>query len=135
MVSYMKDHMSRRRVLVGLGGMAAVGLAGCTEDATDHSAGAQPDQSMDVEIVEHELQRDDLDNAAIDVLIENTGDESINYLEAQAVVHNAANERVGDGLANTTNVPAGERVRFDVMTTVDFEAVDHYEVEARTNAM
>lgn len=132
MQTYMKDHVTRRRVL-RIGAVFAAGLGGCTEGATDHSAGAQPDQSMDVEIVEHEMQRDDLGNATVDVLVENSGDESINYLEAQAVLFNAADERVGDGLANTTNVPPGEQVRFDVLTTADYDAVDHYEVNARTS--
>lgn len=141
MVLCVKDHMNRREMLTGLGGVLAAGLAGCSGSASDSDsdvgepAGDNPGGTVEVEIVEHEVVENDLGDAEARGLVENVGSIEIDLLEVDVVVYNAAGERIGDGYTNAPDVPPGEQVRFEAFTTADYGKVADYEIEAYTRVV
>ena len=146
--------MERRKILRALAVGIAVPAAGCAEDdgPDDEDSGTvsgEPgdqesesgdadenddsddsgDDSGGLEIVEHEFYEEDFE-AGVEGTVENTGDESIDYVEVRVEFYDDEGVRIEDGIDNTEDLDGGEQWRFDVVYLGDDpEAVEDYDIE------
>lgn len=158
----MNDELTRRSAIVGLGSISIAALAGCTSDddgstasgsSDDGSNGDDDDDSTEngsngddeneedgdedgsVEILDHEIVEPDV-GSYVDVegtLENNTGEEQ-SYIEVGVVFRDEDDTRIDDSFTNFSDVEDGETLSFDIMTTVEPDEFDEYELETSTEA-
>lgn len=134
----MLECMYRRNFLIGTGATVTTLLAGCTGEESTTVESDNGDDSDDGDngglvIEEHELVEDDFTTQIEGVLLNDTGDEQ-SYVEVRSTIYDEDDVRIDEFFANTTDLSAGERWRFEVLVTVDAEEIDRYELEASTSA-
>lgn len=145
--------MRRRTLIQTIGSTALVAVAGCGTSESDVAEGngdndnnndtpepedtpedddtsTPEDDSPPVEILEHSLEEDDLGNARVVGKMENTTDDELSYMQVQARFFNADDERIGEAMDNASDVGSGTVVNFEIMSTVEADNVDRYELEA-----
>jgi hypothetical protein len=119
--------MDRRAYLsLGVGAMAAI--AGCS-DETDFEEGntggngnGDSDSSGDsddaLEILEHELVRENAGSASETVSVEgraeNVGDQQLSYVEVRARFYNEAGDQLDSSLDNTNDLDPGTTWAFEI---------------------
>lgn len=107
-----------------------------SDDAEEtEEAQEEEEDTPDVTILEHELVKTELDDAHVEGKVENTSGEEQSYIGLEAKFFNADDERIGDGMTNATDVDADTVVNFEIISTVDYEEVDSYELEASTSPL
>jgi len=130
--------MERRRFIIGIGTVSTIALAGCSEEETteassDDGGDDGNDDDGGLVIEEHELVEDDFSVQIEGILLNDTGEEQ-SYVEVKSSVYDEDDVRIDDFFTNTTDLPQGEKWRFEIPVTVDAEEVDRYELEASTSA-
>lgn len=125
-------------------------IAGCgSESSSDESGGSADDgdggnedtssgdgDSGDggggggsLEIVEDEFYEEDM-GAGVRGVVQNNGDEEIAYVEVKAEFLDSEGTRIGDGLANTSDLGAGQKWEFDAAyLDTDSSEVEDYQIE------
>jgi hypothetical protein len=106
-------------------------LAGCTESG-DTSSGSN-DTEPDIKILDHELTSGSTGLATVEGTVKNVSGAEQNYIEVTATLFDDEGTRLGEGLDNASDVPAGQDVRFECMTSVEASDVENYEVDASTS--
>lgn len=152
MVQYNADRRTVLKTTVAT--LSGVALAGCSgeDDGADSASGSndnandggdsdsggneggeQDEDTPDVTILEHELVKSDLGDAHVEGKVKNTSGEEQSYVGIEAKFFNEAGERVGDGMDNADDVGDGRVVNFEVISTVEYDEVAEYEIEASTS--
>jgi len=127
---------NRRRFLSGVVTIGAVAIAGCAgddEETTVEGNNGENGGGEGLVIEEHELVEDDFSVQIEGILLNDTGEEQ-SYIEVKSTVYDEDGVRIDDFFTNTTDVPDGERWRFEVAVLEDAEDVEDYELEASTSA-
>jgi len=128
--------MDRRKFIASVGTVGTVAIAGCSGEETTTSSSGDTESSDDSEglvIEEHELVDEDFITQIEGVLRNDTGEEQ-SYIEVKSTVYDEDDVRINSFFTNTTDVPNGERWRFEIPVTEDAEDVERYELEASTSA-
>lgn len=144
--------MNRRSYMALTGGAVVTSLAGCSgEDPdfeegnsdSDGGGGGGSDEATvqdDVEILEHELVREDEGGVAEQVSVEgraeNTSDESFSYVEVRARFYNQNGDLLDSFLDNINDFGAGQTWAFEVMYPAigeDAQEVADYDIAVGTS--
>lgn len=136
--------MERRKFISAIGATAAVGtLAGCTDEANtdsgssssseENSSSEDPEETGDLEIVEHGFYEESFGGGVEGVIVNNTGD-TLSYVEVEVVFFNADGQRLGSNLSNTSDLPDGQEWLFEIMHLGDFDDVEDYEITVTDTA-
>lgn len=144
-------NMNRRTFLTTSGIALSASLAGCAEEDnadtassdnaentnTDTESDSNSDSGSDsdgsVKILDHELVVEDF-STSVQGRVENATGEDQSYIEVTATFYNANDERIDENFTNSTDVPDGEVVHFEVLFLGDDpDATDHYELETATS--
>lgn len=83
-----------------------------------------------LEITEHELVEDDFSVSVEGVLGNNSG-ETVDYVEVGATFYDEEGRRVEDNYTNTTDLEDGEEWLFEILTTLDADEFEEYEIGIR----
>lgn len=75
----------------------------------------------------------EFENATVEGKVKNTSGKEQSYIQVSAKFFNDANERIGEGMDNSTDVPDGQVVQFEIYATPKPDEIDHYELEAATS--
>lgn len=152
-----------RRTYLALGGVAVTALAGCTDgddreyesgDGTDDQDGNQgdevestptptedpePDPETALEILEHELIREDggtaVETVSVEGRAENVSDRQLSYAEVRARFYNEAGDQLDSSLDNTNDLDSGATWAFDIQYFAigeDAAEVDSYDIAPGT---
>jgi len=126
---------NRREFLTGVATVGTITIAGCAgddEETTVEGENGGNGGGEGLVIEEHELVEDDFSVQIEGILLNDTGEEQ-SYIEIRSTVYDEDGVRIDDFFTNTTDVPDGERWRFEVAVLEDAEDVADYELEASTS--
>lgn len=153
----VNDDITRRTAITGVGGLVIAAIAGCTEDDDDSDTANGDDSSNNgdgsdggtsddsdggngsdgtVEILDHEVVEPEF-GSYIEIhgeIQNNTGEEQ-SYIEIEAVFFDSDGTRVDDSFTNFTDVPDGQTIAYELITTVEPDEFDTYELETSTSAI
>lgn len=126
--------------------MATIALAGCSDsDTQDTDSGTMSDNGDNednsasndpaVTILDHELVETDLDFAEVAGTLQNTSGQDQPYIEVSVIFYDSTDTRIGTTMWNTEDVSPGQEVKFQtVMSTLEYDEVESYEVETATES-
>lgn len=126
----------RRRELLGLSGCLPLtgclgplpGLGAALDDERD-SAGRSSRSGGQYVSVESATSYVDRVSVGVEGVLRNVSDRTLGYVEARAYFYDSGDARLGQGLDNATDLPAGGRWEFDASTVdVDPDRVDRWEL-------
>lgn len=135
--------MERREFMTGAAGVVVAGaVAGCTTDdesnpqeknaggdgTADNSGGGK-----EVEILSDEFVDEGEYEKYVQGTIENVSGSELEYAQVTVKFKGTDGARVGDGMSNTTDWPAGGKYDFKIDYLGD-QPVDTYTIEAGTEA-
>lgn len=132
----------------------SAGCTGGTDDTSDDgSSGNEDEQDNESEsggdgsddgggdtglvIKEDELvvSDDTLEQVTVEGIVENTGDEAVDYAEVEVTVYDADGNQLDQYFTNTENLDAGDTWAFEVMIPEDAEDVEEYEIAVDDSAL
>jgi len=110
-------------------------------DTTTSSSSSSGDSQIEsvpetLDVLEHELFEDDY-TAGVRGKIENVSDETLSYVEVEVYFQNDDGTRIGDSLANTQDLPAGETWAFEAVYvgSKDADAIADYTLTVTDSAL
>ena len=106
---------------------------GEAEDAPDPADAPQGEDVLEYEglvIVEHELvePEDDFGFPEVVGIVENTRDETVDYVEVSVRVYDHDGHMIESWFTNTTDLQAGGTWRFEVMINEDWDDIAEYDI-------
>lgn len=112
-----------------MGAVGVAALAGCTdEDGPSSSGEASGSSGQDIEILSDEWYEEGY-NAGVRGEIKNVSGDELSYVQIEANFYDDGGAKIGDGMDNTSDLPADTVYKFDVMyMDTDAENVADYEL-------
>lgn len=124
-------------------------LAGCSGESTETTPkertagsggnsgstskqGTKEDSKKDVKILSDKLEEGDMSSKVVGE-VKNTSGKKQSYVGVEVKFKDSEGTRVGEGLDNTTDLPAGETWAFEA-AYLGQESIDSYTIKASTSA-
>lgn len=101
------------------------------ESSNSSESSNSNDGQAKLTVTEHELVESEFGSAKITGVVKNNTDRTLDYVQATAKLLDESGAQLGTAMTNTTDLEAGARWKFEIVTGKDYANVANYELTVK----